>query len=199
MKKLLFVVAACLTLLTVISCNREEGNVNIVDFDLSKKGLKSEEVEQIILNYSKLQEKFKTGKYEESLMEAEIQEVMMPFVENGQILQTEIINRIDLSDPIYEFTAAEIEEFKNLDDKQLANLSLFVSVNNFSAHNRSRAVSCLAAALGVNEAIGLFSNLSKLMTVEGTMAAAKLVIRRTAGWLAVGLAVYSFGDCMGYY
>lgn len=62
MKKLLFVVAACLTLLTVISCNREEGNVNIVDFDLSKKGLKSEEVEQIILNYSKLQEKFRTGK-----------------------------------------------------------------------------------------------------------------------------------------
>lgn len=114
-------------------------------------------------------------------------------------MHSEILKEIDIDDLVYGFSSIEIEEFKNLDEVQLAHLSFMVSVNNLSTDNRDRVISCIASAIGVNEVYGLYSNMSKLMTVEGTVAAAKLIIRIYVGWIGVGLAVYSFGDCMGYY
>lgn len=60
-------------------------------------------------------------------------------------------------------------------------------------------IDCISAALGIVEIAALIENTAALFTVEGALAALKLIGKRYVGWIALGFAVYSFGECMEYW
>lgn len=86
-----------------------------------------------------------------------------------------------------------------MDDRELAQLSFIYSATTaykLSPH-QAHVVSCIGAALGINEVIGLISNTAALATAQGTLQILKFLAKRYLGWLGVAVAVYSFGNCMG--
>lgn len=192
-------IIAIITTLLNTSCSKEEIS-NPENFDLSSKVLKFEEIEKIAVQVSGIQNRLSTSRVDEATAEAEIREAMLPLIENGEVLHNEIINQLNLNDPNFELTSEEIDHVENMDEKELAQLSLIVS----SAYGRASVnydmvMNCLGAALGINEIYGLIQNTAQLATATGTMQVVKLIIRRYVGWIGVAVAVYSFSNCMGYF
>lgn len=125
-------------------------------------------------------------------LEKEIQEILEPLVDNGREIRDELVSNLTGNDQ-------DIEELSNLDDSQLVQLSM--AMNTLSGKNdpswtESQVVSCIGAALGINEAVELLSNTAQLATVEGTKKAVKLILKRYVGWIGLAVAIYSFADCM---
>ena len=199
MKFKFFSIIAIITTLLNTSCSKEEIS-NPENFDLSSKVLKFEEIEKIAVQVSGIQNRLSTSRVDEATAEAEIREAMLPLIENGEVLHNEIISQLNLNDPNFELTSEEIDHVENMDEKELAQLSLIVS----SAYGKANAnydmvMNCLGAALGINEIYGLIQNTAQLATATGTMQVVKLIIRRYVGWIGVAVAVYSFSNCMGYF
>lgn len=199
MKFKFFSIIAIITTLLNTSCSKEEIS-NPENFDLSSKVLKFEEIEKIAVQVSGIQNRLSTSRVDEATAEAEIREAMLPLIENGEVLHNEIISQLNLTDPNFELTSEEIDHVENMDEKELAQLSLIVS----SAYGKANAnydmvMNCLGAALGISEIYGLIQNTAQLATATGTMKVVKLIIRRYVGWIGVAVAVYSFSNCMGYF
>lgn len=199
MKFKFFSIIAIITTLLNTSCSKEEIS-NPENFDLSSKVLKFEEIEKIAVQVSGIQNRLSTSRVDEATAEAEIREAMLPLIENGEVLHNEIISQLNLTDPNFELTSEEIDHVENMDEKELAQLSLIVS----SAYGKANAnydmvMNCLGAALGISEIYGLIQNTAQLATATGTMKVVKLIIRRYVGWIGVASAVYSFSNCMGYF
>lgn len=179
MKKLFLVAVIGVLFITFNSCARAGDSVSPVNIDLASKVFKIEELESIAFNYAKLQENYKTGKIVDSQLEAETRLVLMSLVESGRMLHDEIVSHIDFSSAEFGLAAVEIEEFKNMDETDLAQLSFAFSSIYSEAANANKFVSCFAVATGIAEIQGLISNSSQLMTAQGTMRVAKLLIKRS--------------------
>lgn len=64
----------------------------------------------------------------------------------------------------------------------------------------SRAVSCLLSALSGYEGFEkLFTGTSSLMTAMDVLSILKGVLKRYIGYIGIAVAVYEFGNCVGWY
>ena len=126
-----------------------------------------------------------------------IREMMMPLVENGQILYETIISEVNLNDPIWNNNEEDLILFDNVTEQHFVDLSISLSFVYANADiDHARVVGCIGVALGINELSGIISNTSQLMTTKGVTKLVKLLVKRYVGWVGVAVGVYSFGTCM---
>lgn len=191
-------ITSLLTSSIFVSCsNDDRGNLNENKLDLSKKVLKFDEVKLISQRISEYQKEVSTKRIDSRTAELEMQVLLEPFVNNGEILHTEMINYLEDSGEFDNLTPAEQAELLNLDEKQLAELSFAMSTAYDPQMMRMdpRIRACLSAAIGITAIYDLISNTAALGTVETTIGALRLIGRRYLGWIGVGLMVMDFADC----
>lgn len=129
--------------------------------------------------------------------ETQIKETLKPMILNGKDIHQEILNQVNLNDPKLDLTQDDITQIKNMDDKELAQLSFVYGTSHARVDwNTDTVMNCLGAALGIHEIYGLIQNTAQLATAQGAVRVLKLLARRYIGWIGVGVAVYSFGNCM---
>lgn len=189
---------------TLNSCSADNEIIN--KKNLLIKGLEYNQLRTIALQVNGLQTRTVLNRNSENSSEAEIKMILQPLVENGRQIHNEIIFQVDLSNSEFGLTQDDINEIKNLDEKELAQLSFTFST--LQAHTRGgdeqartpwdteTIMNCLGAALGLHEIYGIVKNTTQLATAQGALRVVKLLARRYIGWLGIAVAVYSFGNCM---
>jgi hypothetical protein len=71
---------------------------------------------------------------------------------------------------------------------------------NTASNASSRALSCALSALSGYEGFEkLFSGTANLMTAMDLLAILKGVLKRYIGYIGIAVAVYEFGNCVGWY
>lgn len=218
MKKVFILPAFALLFLT--SCTKEENgiyssmkaepvneNVDISyfskggdEFELNTTLLTFEEIEAIAQS---LKNETGTGIISDSTI---IEQKLSPLVENGKLLQEELITKSQNSPEWTSLSQTEKYAIVNMSDNQLAELSLIYSMSLGEIKEgglSQRAVdwgtirSCLSGALGLGDLYYiLVENPRALMSAQGAIKALKHVGLRYLGWIGLGLAVWDFIDCV---
>jgi hypothetical protein len=201
MKKFIFSLIAMVivtgTLFT--GCTIEDVQVK-KSFDYSAVLLKPEQLNTVmsnIENYKKRSQNLKTLNKQNA--ENEMQIILQPLIENGEIIHNAMINEIKSTIEFQNLTFAEQQEILNLTDEQLAELSFVV---NFQYQAQSNIVdwervrSCASFALGISGIRSLYTNTLALGTVETMIGALQLIGKRYLGYIGVALMVYDFADCV---
>jgi hypothetical protein len=201
MKKFIFSLIAMVivtgTLFT--GCTTEDVQVK-KSFDYSAVLLKPEQLNTVmsnIENYKKRSQNLKTLNKQNA--ENEMQIILQPLIENGEIIHNAMINEIKSTIEFQNLTFAEQQEILNLTDEQLAELSFVV---NFQYQAQSNIVdwervrSCASFALGISGIRSLYTNTLALGTVETMIGALQLIGKRYLGYIGVALMVYDFADCV---
>lgn len=179
-----------------VSCSNDERNtLNENKLDLSSKVLKYEELKDISQKVNKYNQEIATKRIDARTAEEEIQNLLEPLVENGEVLHSEMINFLKENGDFDSLSLTEKNELLNLDDKQLAELSFTIS-SSYSAKMDPRIRNCVSTALGIGAIRDLVMNTAALGTVETTIAAIRLIGRRYIGWIGVAWMVMDFIDCM---
>ncbi|WP_028284090.1 hypothetical protein [Olleya marilimosa] len=176
--------------LTSCSIDNDESKIENQTVDMSKHLIDFDELKVMAENVKSIYLNNKLSRVSEDVTEQQIKIALKPLTDNGMEIRNELINTID-------FTDEELNEVSNLDDKQLAELSLaFNSIQGKADWSTQDVVNCLGVALGLNEIWGLIDNTAQLATVQGTKKLLKLLAKRYLGWIGVAIAAYTFGDCM---
>jgi len=202
----------CLLLLTgfCFSCSTETTEIK-KPIDFSDKILDLEDligvgnkVELILEEYE-----FSDRETDHTTAALKINKTLEPLIQSGKLLQKEILSRIDLSPDNHKLSAEEITAIKSMDRTLLAEVSLIFSSLHHnpnypkrmdSTDNIDPIMNCISAALGINAIYTIISSTSKLITAKEAAAIFKIVAKRYAlGYVAFGVALYSFGRCMDYW
>lgn len=180
-------------------CTTEDVQVK-KSFDYSAVLLKPEKFNTVmsnIENYKKRSQNLKTLNKQNA--ENEMQIILQPLIENGEIIHNAMINEIKSTIEFQNLTFAEQQEILNLTDEQLAELSFVVNFQ-YQAQSNSvdweRVRSCASFALGISGIKSLYTNTLALGTVETMIGALQLIGKRYLGYIGVALMVYDFADCV---
>jgi hypothetical protein len=177
--------------LTLISCNKENHNVEMITYQ--QELLSIETLNQIGLKVHELQKKEfkKNSDYEE-----EMKEILLPLVECGNKLIDDIRKEYELDNSL--LTLEEINSINLMTDEQIASFAFVLSASQISNISNTKVdyVACIGAALGLDVIHGLLTNTAQLATVQGATRLLKVLAKRYIGWIGVGVAVYSFLDCI---
>jgi hypothetical protein len=143
----------------------------------------------------------------------EIEQILNPLVENGRSIHRELLNQIFTSSVAKTLSEEEREKITNLSNQELAELSLMISIIQQTTDKSSgvfinvnhrinedvdwgRIRSCASGALGVGVVNELVKNTAALASAEVAAEILILVGKRTLGWVALGLMVWDFYDCL---
>lgn len=137
--------------------------------------------------------------------EAQIEKIITPLINNGEQLFSEIITQLKETKEWKELTENEKADILNMSSEQKAQLSLFFM--SYSSENKSqtlkatelrksKAVSCLASALGITAINDIVSGIGALMTAEKGLQVLKIMGKRYLGYIGLAIAVYEFVDCV---
>jgi hypothetical protein len=201
MKKFIFSLIATITLTGALftSCSTEEVQIK-KSFDYSAILLKPEQLNTVMSNIEKYKERSQKSKtLNEQNAENEMQIILQPLIENGEVIHNAMINEITSTIEFQNLTFPEQQEILNLTDEQLAELSFIVNFQ-YQAQSASvdwdRARSCASFALGIGGIKALYANTLALGTVETMIGALKLIGKRYLGYIGVALMIYDFTDCV---
>lgn len=149
----------------------------------------------------------------EEFTEAEAQELMQPFVQDGANVRSQILG---LSEEL-ELSDEDVELLNGMDESQLAELSVALNGIEQEFINNSLEVSytwedvadCLMQATGISSigdlvkdglSIQCVKNLrdgtKALIDAKGALNIAKAIGKRTLGVVGVVWMLYDFGDCL---
>ncbi|MBK0384528.1 hypothetical protein I5M32_16320 [Pedobacter sp. SD-b] len=204
-KKLNLIKIALLALIVSAStsCSKQVDKPKILD--LSSKVLSAQALNQVILKISdrvkerelyrgKMVNGIKTNVVTE---DPEMELLMEPLIENGEILHQEMVDFISVTEEFQQLSQEEKDEILYFDDSELATLSFTMSVQSQSSSvDWGRVRSCASFALGVAGIKSLFTDTLALGTVETALGALKLVGKRYLGYIGVALMIYDFADCL---
>jgi hypothetical protein len=143
----------------------------------------------------------------------EIERILTPLVENGRSIHRHLLSQVFSSSVAKTLSEEERGTITNLSDQELVELSLMISilqqttdksagVFNNSNHRINEDVdwdrirSCASGVLGVGVISELVKNTAALASAEVAAEILILVGKRTLGWVALGLAVWDFYDCL---
>ncbi|SEG00747.1 hypothetical protein [Algoriphagus boritolerans] len=131
--------------------------------------------------------------------EPEIEGVLNPLVENGRDIHQQLLNQINTS-PVWNTLSEEDKQsIICLSDQELAELSFIISVTNqitSTTADWDRIRSCASGALGIGVVNELVKNTAALASAEVAAEILVLVGKRTLGWVALGLVIWDFYDCV---
>jgi hypothetical protein len=195
-KSIFLLIAIVFASTIVVSCSNENDiNQDEPKLDLSSKVLKYDELKLISQKVNKYKQEVAFKRIDARTAEVEMKELLNPLVENGEVLHSEMINFLEETGDFNNLSPSEQNEFLNLDEEQLAELSFTIS-SSYSAKMDPRIRNCVSTALGIGAIRDLVMNTAALGTVETTMAAIRLIGRRYIGWIGVAWMVMDFVDCM---
>jgi outer membrane murein-binding lipoprotein Lpp len=195
-KSIFLLIAIVFASTLVVSCSNENDiNQDEPKLDLSSKVLKYDELKLISQKVNKYKQEVAFKRIDARTAEVEMKELLNPLVENGEVLHSEMINFLEETGDFNNLSPSEQNEFLNLDEEQLAELSFTIS-SSYSAKMDPRIRNCVSTALGIGAIRDLVMNTAALGTVETTMAAIRLIGRRYIGWIGVAWMVMDFVDCM---
>lgn len=145
----------------------------------------------------------------------EIERILNPLVENGRSIHRHLLNQVFSSSVAKTLSEEEMGTITNLSDQELVELSLMISIMQqttdksagvFSNSNHKinedvdvdwdRIRSCASGVLGVGVINELIKNTAALASAEVAAEILILVGKRTLGWVALGLMVWDFYDCL---
>ncbi len=120
----------------------------------------------------------------------------MPLVVCGNKLLGEIKKEYELDKSL--LTQEEINSINLMTDEQIASFAFVLSASQISRVSNAKIdyAACIGAALGIDVIHGLITNTAQLATVQGATQLLKVLAKRYIGWIGVGVAVYSFLDCI---
>lgn len=131
--------------------------------------------------------------------EPQIEGVLNPLVENGRDIHQQLLNQINTY-PVWNTLSEEDKQsIISLSDQELAELSFIISVTNqitSTTADWDRIRSCASGALGISVVNELVKNTAALASAEVAAEILVLVGKRTLGWVALGLVIWDFYDCV---
>ncbi|OEK02316.1 hypothetical protein BFP97_12655 [Roseivirga sp. 4D4] len=141
-----------------------------------------------------------------TIPESDLEEILNPLIENGEVIHSEMRAIIYTSEVYNELSVPERDalhaEIDELSDDQLAELSFVFNISYYidqdvnSEIDWDRLISCASAAVGISSIQAIIQNNLGAATIETMIGALKHVGKRYLGWIGVGLMVYEFINCV---
>lgn len=137
--------------------------------------------------------------------EEEIQQIILPLIENGNQIHKELIDKLIGTFEWNSLPESEKSEILNMSDTQKAQVALFYityPLNSTDHQYKATAISneealhCLSAAVGLTAIETIISGSAALTTVETTVALLKVMGKRYLGYIGLALAIYEFVECV---
>lgn len=188
MKKfLLFIITLTLCL---VSCSSEKEFTNQTDTLLLQ--LNSSINTDTLTNIAKL---INTSDSRSSLNDSICKDILTPMIEDGKLVQEQIIKQYaDYQDNGYNITNEDIEFIQDLTEDELAMLSFIACNLNETPQSRANVMSCLGVATGLTAIREL--SVGGIVSAATVRQALLAIGKRYLGYIGVAVMVYEFVECI---
>lgn len=162
--------------------------INVIANKLKERGLLTSQNVNMILNSNS---KFIPS----TISELQIIDIMEPLVNNGKLIQQELIMAVANTREWQALGENGQSELVNMSNQQLASLALF-----YSAVNLEDAIhDCVGLALGVAGLNGLIRNIATGPSVGSAIGILKWVGKRYLSYVGIAWMVWDFTSCMAHF